>query len=166
MKILKFVFLFLLLTTTSVAETSKLAVWGKIVQQDSVIANYKYFVTYTENGKNYAYPLDLRNYKLKDLKSLNNQFVRIEGIISSNTIKIEGQTQKVTVVYPKKIDTMKASDLSIGLYSPSEKDLTKTPKDKASSGRTSDGGFEIGDDVANTVILSGAALLLASILSK
>lgn len=165
MKTLKFIFIFLLLTNFSIAKTSKLAVWGKIVEHESVVDDIKYFVTYTENGKSYAYPLNLGNYKTKDLSSLRNQFVRINGIINSTSIKIEGRIQKTTVVYPTQIDPMKVSDLAIGLYSPSEKDLVKSAESKYDPVRQS-GGFELNDKTANTVILSGAALLLASILSK
>lgn len=159
------IFLFLLFSGTSMAQTTKLAVWGKIIEHESTINNYKYFVTYTENGKSYAYPLDLRNYKQKDLKPLNNKFVKIEGLINTTTFKLEGQEQKTTVVYPNKIQPMKSSDLSIGNYYPTERDLVKNPETKNNAVNRS-GGFELSDKVANSAIFAGAALLLGSILSK
>jgi len=163
--------LFTLLTINmAFSGTKDLAVWGRMVKSEGKIANYKYFVVYTKEGKHFGYPLDLGKYESKKAKSFVNKFVRIEGKISTNEVKFESQTKKITVVFAKKIKMMNLSDLSIGKYTPDpklQKKKSKTLKKhgvKPSRDGAVEVGFEVGDDVANATIFTGAALLIGSIL--
>lgn len=151
------------LSLSTFAKTNDLAVWGKIVKPSTKIGEFEYFVVYSKKGKDYAYPLDVKNYGASRITPFVNQFVRIEGVISSNKIMIEGQSNESTIIYPKNIKGMKLSDLSVGNYSPSEKALSKNLKKEAREDYRG-GGFEISDKVANTTILTGAALLIGSML--
>ena len=144
------------------------AVWGKIIVKEQKIKNltYKYFVYFENKGVAEAYPLETSDKKMAEQILKNaNQRVRVEGEIKKTEIAIDGPKQIILVFIPHKISPMSLSDLSINDDKGIAPALAGSPMAKA-KGPYNGGGISIPDKVANTIIFTGAALMLGSALKN
>ncbi|WPU65215.1 hypothetical protein [Peredibacter starrii] len=155
-----------LLLSCSIFAKDPAMVWGKIVKVDKTVKNvsYKYFVTYEVNGKFHAYPLETKNKNIAEQIAKNeNQLIRIKGDIKTVKVAIDGPAQDIPVFIPESLSPLTLSELAVEF----KPDLEKKPADvnppkEAYNG----GGIRVNDTLANTLIITGGALMVGSALIK
>lgn len=165
--LMTFLFLFLAVDPSNnisakTAPTAK--VWGKIVQLKKPIGEHQYFITFTQDNKSYAYPLelDLKNKNLsKKFKNMIGKMSLIEGETLQKELNFDGQIKKLLVFKVKSVTPLQLKDLR-----PQEIMVVKkqTYKQNKRTPSRQQGGISIPDKVANTAIFIGGAVLLGNLI--
>ena len=142
------------------------AVWGKVVRSDKAIkgVTYKYFIYYEQDGVSHAYPLETDKKEIADLVEKNvGKHVKIEGQVKEVSLIVEGPPKKSLVFIPSNIKPLTLSELAI-----SDK-VTTTQKPKkilTEKAEYTGGGIRVNDQVANSLIYTGAAIMLGAALKN
>lgn len=146
--------LFLGIAISFSAETSK--VWGRIIKADHL--NYQYFIAYETNGEFFAYPIHVKDKKIKNkLKENVDQFVNVMGELKTITLTSDGRKQVVPVFIAEGISPLSLSQLSVvDQVNTDPKIQTKTKPGYQG------GGIQISDTAANTLIIGTAAVMVGS----
>lgn len=158
MKFVAFI-LCLFFITSALAESSS-KVWGRIVKADHL--NYKYFVTYEENGKFHAYPIELKSKTLQEKISKNvGSLMNVKGELKTITIQTEGPAQKIPVFVAEELEPLTLSQLNPG----NKVDIDPKLSNKIPESYNG-GGIRINDTLANTLIIGTGAVMVGSAILK
>lgn len=165
------------------------SVYGIIRKSQGTVFNLKtpYFITFMHEGKLLALPIDTQS---KDVTSLIRNFVdkdaMIEGEIKEVRFKSDGQDHVIGMFYPKSIRPLDLGKLGATDYQARDVKLKEdqkkiydgptltlnqedpSPKLAPTRGPVSGPGvkFRVPDAVANTLIFTGAAVILGTQLLK
>ena len=138
---------------------------GKIVKTEEKTEGSEYFIIYTSKDKVLAFPIS-PDSKVKNLKSYIGETVKVFGTTSFKKTQ-RSETSHLMFFEVDKIQGLSLKDLA---YKPEETTndhkvsffLSPAPEPVAAGVKIKN----INDDVANTAIFVGGAILAADVLSK
>ena len=165
MPILVLLMCLILLPFQVMANPNHSAVWGKVVKAEQTVkgVNFKYFIYFEKDGKPTAYPVETDNKELGNIIEKNlNTSVHVEGEVKAVDLNVDGPHKKILVFIPSTIKPLTLSELASN--SPVDV-MQKKPMPVANSkGPYDGGGLRLNDKVTNSLIYTGAALMLGSAL--
>ena len=159
---MKILFALLFLVVPFHLHASQNVVWGKIVtlEQSFEGVMYKHFVYFEKDGKVHAYPIETNRKDIVEiLRHHSNQKVRIEGDVREISLKIDGPPKKILVFVPKSVKPLQLSELALSSrFDTSEQSSLALHSKKKHE--YDGGGIRISDQAADTMIYTGAAIIL------
>lgn len=148
-------------------------VYGKIRKVDHKLyaLSYQYYVTFLNEGKLLAYPVDTNSKEMAEkIKALVDQDALIEGSVKEIKFQSDGQSNTILVFTPTKLSRLELSALRV---ENDTKDFSKIPPPlnnqtslRHLKGNPNGKGITINDNLANGLIMAGGAAILGTLLLK
>lgn len=160
----KFIALIMLISHCAFAADAP-SIWGQVVKTKKELYGHEYFVTFQENGKDYAYPL-ARDSKVgkKKIESMVGKYAKIYGSAEFEKAQV-GESKYIMTFQVEKINPLTFDDLNRNMPDYADR---LTIKRYASEGKfvseTATAGID--DKVANTAIMAGGAALAIDVLAN
>lgn len=150
---------------TALARPSSPSIWGQVVKTKKEVYGHEYFVTFKENGKDYAYPLAKDSKVGADkLENMVGKYARINGKAEFEKTEV-GESKYIMTFQVQDINPLSFKDLNENMPGYSDRLTVKR--------YVGEGGYKsevytsgIDNKTANTAILVGGAALAVDVLAN
>lgn len=142
------------------------SIWGKVVKTNKEIYGHEYFVTFKENGNDYAYPL-AKDSKVgeKEISKMVGKYAKIYGTADFEKADA-GESKYIMAFQVNKIDPLTFKELNENMPTYYQRLSTERyiGEGKVTSEMYTKRGID--DKTANTAIFIGGAALAVEVLAN
>lgn len=151
--------------TSKQAAAKAPAIWGQVVKTNKELYGHEYFVTFKEEGQNYAYPLSNESQLgEKEIQKMVGKYAKIKGKTKFEKRDV-GESKYLMTFRVEEITPLTFKDLNENMPSYADR-LTVKRYIGEGAYRSETYTHSIDDKTANTAILVGGAVLAAEVLAN
>lgn len=142
--------------------------WGQVIKSDKPRYGHHYFIYFKQNGKDYAYPIDPTNEKVKAaLEKSHSDYVQVFGSVEFEEVNLE-KTRHILVFKVNSIKKLSLKDLNENMQDFNNRldvsrYMVKSPENPHAVKQPSRG---LSDKATNAAIFVGGSIIAAEVLSQ